>query len=172
MAESQELTCNALFFLDKFLRHANLFVVADMLTSPEKSLITTYLKQLAELNSQRSQLESQMVRIETSIRSILALSDDEYEVVPFLERLDEITKPEGFTDAIRKVLRMSNEALTAGEIRDRLPQVGFALESYSNPLASIHTILKRLAKTEAFAQVEKGDKGAYVYMGVPVPPKK
>jgi len=137
-----------------------------MLSSPEKKVIATYLEQLADLNVQRAQIESQMQRIETGIRGILALSDDEAEVMPYLERLDEITKPEGFTDAIRKVLRAADGPLTPSEVKDALPGAGFALDEYSNPLASIHTILKRLAKTEAFEEVEKEGKTAYKYIRI------
>jgi hypothetical protein len=51
----------------------------------------------------------------------------------------------GFTDSIRNVLRKNSRYnFNAIGIRDLLQQSGFDLDTYSNPLASIHTILRRL----------------------------
>jgi hypothetical protein len=62
-----------------------------------------------------------------------------------LEQL--VADPPGFTDSVRKVLRENpGHAATATAVRDMLAKAGFNLSAYSNPLASIHTILKRLAE--------------------------
>jgi hypothetical protein len=62
-----------------------------------------------------------------------------------LEQL--VADPPGFTDSVRKVLRENpGHAATATAVRDMLAEAGFNLSAYSNPLASIHTILKRLAE--------------------------
>src|SRR5207249_3977513 len=62
----------------------------------------------------------------------------------------ECAEPEmGFTDAVRKVFRNIPEGrryLDPKSVRDILKEEGFPLEKYTNPLASIHTILKRLVK--------------------------
>jgi hypothetical protein len=118
------------------------------------------LEILASLTRERLKIERRLKDVETSLRSILALHDDD-EVTPYIEQLDNIIQPEGFTDAIRKVLKASTEALTPAEVKDRLPEAGFSLEGYSNPLASIHTILKRLARTENVEQAVKEEKAAY-----------
>ncbi len=58
-----------------------------------------------------------------------------------------VADPPGFTDSVRKVLRENPaNAVTATAVRDMLAEAGFNLSAYSNPLASIHTILKRLAE--------------------------
>lgn len=57
--------------------------------------------------------------------------------------------PGGMTDSIRSILTEAGEPLTASEIRDRLEQKGFDIKSYSNPLANIHTILRRLTESKA-----------------------
>jgi hypothetical protein len=54
------------------------------------------------------------------------------------------TVPLGLTDACRMALRAAGHPLTAAEIRDQLGAMGFEWSAYSNPLASIHTVLKRL----------------------------
>jgi len=53
----------------------------------------------------------------------------------------------GLTEACRTVLRSAGRPLTALELRDRLVSVGFDLERYSNALASVHTVLKRLTES-------------------------
>jgi hypothetical protein len=52
--------------------------------------------------------------------------------------------------------------LTPVEIRDRLKDMGFPFENYkANPLASIHTTLKRMVPGEIEVRVLKGRKKAY-----------
>ena len=53
----------------------------------------------------------------------------------------------GMTGCIRRILTEAREPLTAGEVRDRREEIGFDLKSYSNALATIHTILRRLAES-------------------------
>ncbi len=54
----------------------------------------------------------------------------------------------GMTDSVRDILRKSPEPLTASEIRDALERLGFDMKSYSNPLATIHTVLRRLTEAD------------------------
>ena len=86
--------------------------------------------------------------------------------LPEAERAEELQKleqviagPPGFTDAVRSVLRSNpGYSATATRVRDMLINSGFSLNSYSNPLASIHTILKRLAERgEAAPTVNNGE---------------
>jgi hypothetical protein len=137
-----------------------------MLTDSEKKVVTAYLEKLFQLIKQRDAIERSMTDTERGIRSILALHSDE-DAMPYVEQLDELTRPEGFTDAIRKVLKASEDALTPSEVKEKLPQVGFDLDGYNNPLASIHTILKRLARTDLVDQTEKDGKTAYKWMKMP-----
>ena len=63
------------------------------------------------------------------------------------------------TDSIRSILAQAGKPLTAAEIRDRLEAIGFDMASYSNPLATIHTILRRLTEAaEADVQEDRGRK--------------
>src|SRR5258708_26168726 len=54
------------------------------------------------------------------------------------------TVPMGLTDAIRLVVRGAGVPMTPVEVRDRLHAIGFDVSKYSNDLAAVHTILKRL----------------------------
>lgn len=57
--------------------------------------------------------------------------------------------PAGLTDSVRAILTEAGEPLTASEIRDRLEAKGLDMKSYSNPLANVHTILRRLTDAKA-----------------------
>jgi DNA-binding PadR family transcriptional regulator len=57
--------------------------------------------------------------------------------------------PADLTDSIRAILTDAGEPLTATEIRTALEAKGFDMKSYSNPLANIHTILRRLTEAKA-----------------------
>jgi len=53
------------------------------------------------------------------------------------------TVPLGLTDAVRLIMR-GGVPMTPVEVRDRLHAIGFDVSKYSNDLAAVHTILKRL----------------------------
>ena len=50
----------------------------------------------------------------------------------------------GLTDACRVVLRGAGHPMTPVEVRDRLEAIGMDLSKYTNSLAAIHVVLKRL----------------------------
>jgi hypothetical protein len=54
------------------------------------------------------------------------------------------TVPMGLTDACRLVMRGAGVPMSPSEVRERLRTIGLDLSKYSNDLAAIHTILKRL----------------------------
>src|SRR5271157_717537 len=109
-----------------------------MLSHSEVKVVQGYLETLASLTRERLKIERRLEGVEIGLRSILALHDEE-DVMPYLEQLDNIIQPEGFTEAVRKVLRSSKVSLAPSEVRNRLPGAGFSLAGYSNPSASIHT---------------------------------
>lgn len=60
----------------------------------------------------------------------------------------------GLTDAIRQVVRGGGErGLAPTELRERLLGRGFKLSKYSQPLAMIHVILKRLERNGEVLQI-------------------
>jgi hypothetical protein len=54
------------------------------------------------------------------------------------------TQPLGLTDACRLVYRSAGVPLSPTELRDRLRSIGVNLSVYSNEMAAIHTVVKRL----------------------------
>jgi hypothetical protein len=74
------------------------------------------------------------------------------------------TVPWGLTDACRTVLRSAGLAMTPTEVRERLAAIGCDLSSYSNPLASVHTVLKRLNESGELRFITTGHgKVAYIW---------
>ena len=73
------------------------------------------------------------------------------------------TVPWGLTDACRVVLR-SGLPMTPTDVRDRLLSIGFDLSKYSNELAGIHTVLKRLNESGELRYMVGGpSQGAYLW---------
>jgi hypothetical protein len=70
---------------------------------------------------------------------------------------EEETAPQGLTDACRSILKSTESDLTPTDVRDSLEQSGFDLGKYENPLAVIHTTLKRLAEQGEVTIVLLGD---------------
>ena len=70
----------------------------------------------------------------------------------------------GLTDACRSVLRATLGGLTPLEVKAGLETMGLDLSTYSNPLASIHAVLKRLVKAgEAMRLKDRQKKIVYVW---------
>ena len=71
----------------------------------------------------------------------------------------------GLADACRTILRNAKLPMTPAGVRDRLSGVGFDLGAYANPLAAIHTTLKRLAEADELkiAVISPSGKLAYLW---------
>ena len=118
-----------------------------------------------ELSNEESRLEDRLqenrkrqVGLKKSIESLTVLVGEE---------TDERTV--GITAAIREVLRSLFEekpksGFTPTGIRTHLQQRGFQIDAYKNPLAVIHTTLKRLADQNEIKTWEKDDKTYYRWL--------
>jgi hypothetical protein len=127
-----------------------------------KVIIQTALEELHELEAERLQIESRHEEITERIKHLR-------ELLGVLSRMYKIDIP-GITskssladlnliDAIRTVLRLSVEPLTPVEIKEWLKDAEFDIDKYSNPLAVIHTTLKRMDKNaEVKEETKKGKK--------------
>ena len=57
----------------------------------------------------------------------------------------------GITQAIRDLLyEHPNRWVSAPAVRDKLKEIGFPIDGYTQPLAVVHTTLKRLVRQEEF----------------------
>jgi hypothetical protein len=77
------------------------------------------------------------------------------------------TVPLSITDAIRLAIR-AGVPMTPTEVRDRLLSIGVDLSSYSNELAVIHTVLKRLNEAGEIRIIPRpGGKNQYLWAKPP-----
>jgi len=113
------------------------------------------VREYEKLSAEYAALEGRLSQLKHSIAALTKLCG--YEP----------TVPLGLTDACRLVLRNATQPLTALEVRDRLASIGVGLDRHSNPLASIHTVLKRLHDAGELAERDRDDerpaRTAYVF---------
>lgn len=77
------------------------------------------------------------------------------------------TVPLSITDAVRLAMR-AGVPLTPTEVRDRLQSIGVDLSVYSNDLAVIHTVLKRLNESGELRLIPRQNaKHAYLWARPP-----
>jgi len=123
--------------------------------------INQHLARFVQLVAQRGDIDAEIVKTRHLIRAFINMlpGNERNEVSPAIEVL--IGQQVGLTDAIRNTLQQfAGTWMSAVEVKKRLIGFGFDFDAYtSNPLASIHTVLKRLP-TE---QVEKKTVGGSSY---------
>lgn len=107
-----------------------------------KKTLETAKKRRDELAGERIRIERELIqqnKIIASISEILGESPD----------LDV-----GLTDAALLVVRTaSRNGLLPTEIRDELRKIGYDIDGFSNPMASLHQVLIRLKQKELIEEI-------------------
>ena len=130
------------------------------MTAHYRNQINECMAEIARLAQEKQGLDRRIGKLQQIVKANAdMLSDAEKESV--LLALDDALPPTGFTQAIRFELRRAGQrGLTPKEMRAALINRGVDLHSQSNPLASIHTVLKRLlAAGEAGLQIRDAHEG-------------
>jgi hypothetical protein len=126
---------------------------------------------LGHLRSQRRRLQAQLQEVDRRIENVekgmegLARLADEEELAGLpIGVVQPLVKYKSFTDAIAYTLKTSPLSRFAPtQVRDRLMELGYDLSKYkSDPVASIHTILKRLVKSGR-VRTERNEIGKLAY---------
>jgi hypothetical protein len=107
-----------------------------------------------KLTADRARLDSRISQLQHSIAALTKLCGFEP------------TVPLGLTDACRLVMRNSPAPLTPTELRDRLLSIGVDLTKYSNPLASIHTVLRRMRESGEVVERDRDHQERTAYVSV------
>jgi hypothetical protein len=136
------------------------------MTDSFKKAIEDAKKKLLRLVDQRDTIGTEIERTKNAIEALAYMLDNPDETATELADLNEIIGPRGMTDAISRILQSTAAPLTPVEVKESLSSTGFDLTNYSNALASIHTILKRLGQTENVEVTNKDGKTAYVWKGI------
>jgi hypothetical protein len=102
------------------------------------------VKEHEELGAKRGEIDRRLAELAQSIGTLSTLLG----LTP--------TVPLGLTDAIRLVMR-GGVPMTPVEVRDRLRGIGFDVARYTNDLAAVHTILKRLNDAGELRFIRRAD---------------
>jgi len=147
-----------------------------MAQSPIVKTLDDLLAQLREATKTFREAEESVTGLTAAIRALAQVCEDEEIKTTYLNALEELSGKPGFLDAVRSVLKGPGQrkALTAAEIKEFIVLGGrMSLSGYSNPMASIHTTLRRL-KDKREVEEQVNDKGEKVYRLIPrapVPPR-
>jgi hypothetical protein len=129
------------------------------------------LAELAELRAERDIKESELeilnqeiVRLEQAVAGLSPLASDGIDMMTVGIRVEGIANM-GLADACREILKQSPSYRTARGIRDSLRDSSYNLEQHTNPLASIHGVLKRFVEAKEIEQLETEGKTRYRWKG-------
>ena len=127
--------------------------------------LSKLMEQFEDLEGQMEALRERMATVRKGVHGLAALcgANPEKEYPHLFPRT--ISADIGFTDAIREVFKSGDvhEYYSPVRMRDELKKRGFDLSKYKNPLASIHTILKRLHFNEEVKMSTSSDGGISYY---------
>ena len=143
---------------------------------PPRTTFETFKDMQQELRlelQKRDEIDYRIARLRQGVirlSAVCADSDDapsQKEVSQAIEdgrRLLQLSnKTLGFTDACREVLRANKGWLTPRDVRSALIEMDIDLSGKSNPLASIHTTLKRLVKAGEVAVLPTSTGSVYMW---------
>lgn len=130
--------------------------------------LTQVLAERDELETRLDDLNYRMEKLREALRGLSALCGMDYEIeFPHLFPTGEEVE-QGFTNQIRSVFRSSPSIpMSPVDVRNKLKESGFPVHRYSNALASIHTILKRLEKSREVDSQEINGKTLYLWADIP-----
>jgi len=109
------------------------------------------------LSDERAGLETTLSEIKTKIKHL-------DEILEHLGPLAGIASGEdisklGITDAIRAILKNSNERMSAQDVRSSLIERGFDLSGLTAPMSSIYKVLSRLVSDSEEVEREREEGG-------------
>ena len=119
---------------------------------PYRAALDAALREYETLLQQKADLDSRLAQVAESVGTLTRLCG----YTP--------TVAYGLTDACKTSLRCAGVPMTPLEVRDRLQSTGFDINRYSNPLAAIHTVLRRLTEAGELRRRVSRSKGVtYVF---------
>ncbi|HYN10524.1 MAG TPA: hypothetical protein VES67_24260 [Vicinamibacterales bacterium] len=114
-------------------------------------------KQLYELTKQSQKIAREAAKLRQTITT--------------LERMcgETPTSSMKLSEAVLSVLTATDKALSVGGIKRALEQIGYDLSKYSNPLAVIHTTVKRAVKKGDVSEGKPNEYGQMTYVCNDIP---
>ena len=116
-----------------------------------KSALEAAIAEYERLGEERRRVDDRLAQLTQTITTLSRLVGLE-PTIPF-----------GLTDACRLVYRNAGIPLSPTEVRDRLRAIGVDLSTYSNELAAIHTVLRRLNESGELRAMAAPGKQIYAW---------
>lgn len=150
----------------------NLLPVSD----DYKKALESAIEELASLTDHREavanmleSLDERLHKLRQGVLGLCSISECDFEAIkekhPKLFP-DFIDPTLGLSDSIREVLKSRGDMMSPTEIRDGVVRISTAVSGHKNPLASIHTTLKRLVDAdEVVMGIDEGGKTTYGWVG-------
>lgn len=135
--------------------------------SEYEAIFLAHLKKANDLQQEEKRIRSSIEKVNEMLKASFFLMTEEEQgklLTVYTAALEQVTKEQiGLTDAIRNVLESNPmEWFHAVKVRESLNQSGFDFSTYTtNPLTSIHTVLKRFKRAEV--KTRKGKMGLQEY---------
>jgi hypothetical protein len=124
-------------------------------------LLRDLMKERESWARKRDEADRQFSRVSELIRSTVKMLSPEQRsasVGDLIEHFDQVHSP-GLANMVRGAFGSGKEWLTPVQVRDYLRSIGFNFEKYkANPLASIHTTLRRMVPNEVECKTLDGEK--------------
>jgi len=121
-------------------------------TEPDyRAALAAAIAEYEALGAERRQLDERLSQLAQTIGSLSRL-------LGFTP-----TQPYGLTDACRLVYRNAGIPLSPTEARERLRAIGVELSAYSNEMAAIHTVIKRLFEAGELRVIAAPGKHLYAW---------
>jgi len=120
----------------------------------------SFRAELVELVQRRNEVETRILHVGHAMEAMAMTCKDHRERAAYLDDVHRLTARVGFQSAIRSALALGG-SMTPTELKDYIGQPGcMDLSLYSNPLASIHTTLRRMKASSEIEDCQKGGEKA------------
>ena len=121
-----------------------------------REAIADGLRQIKELSERETEIRQRISKISRLVTANIDLLPESEQQEHFTA-LEEAVAPSGLKEAVLRITPIG-KPVSAASVRDALIKTGYDFSGQSNPLASIHTTLRRLAAQGKFSTNTKGDK--------------
>jgi hypothetical protein len=137
---------------------------------PYRKQVEFLLREISDLSRKKTEIEMEMVKVEQLLQGNLGMLPPA-ERQAFLDELEQAS-PSGITDRVRLAYKtVYPKGLTPMQLRDALVASGVSLDHYSNPMSTIHSVIRRLIAAKEIEANGDPDIGGYrVVVRAPIPP--